>query len=199
LLDLTRISRGKVELHLGHVDAHSLIREAAAMAVSDIAQKQLTVSTSLGAQEHHIWADAIRIQQVFWNLINNAVKFTGAGGTIAIATANDELGRFQFRITDTGIGIEPERKAALFKAFEQGERAVTRQFGGLGLGLAIAKSLVELHHGTIEVESGGPQPGRVLYRDARRGADCACRAALARGWDGDLVATAADSGGRRSW
>jgi signal transduction histidine kinase/CheY-like chemotaxis protein len=159
LLDLTRISRGKIELHLGHVDAHRLIREAATMAANDIAQKQLTVSTSLGAQEHHIWADAIRIQQVFWNLINNAVKFTAAGGTIAIATSNDELGRFQFRITDTGIGIEPERKAALFKAFEQGERAVTRQFGGLGLGLAIAKSLVELHHGTIEVESDGRSRG----------------------------------------
>ena len=159
LLDLTRISRGKIELQLGHVDAHALIREAAGMAANDIAQKQLTVSTSLAAQEHHICADAIRIQQVFWNLINNAVKFTGAGGTIAIATSNDELGRFQFRITDTGIGIEPDRKAALFKAFEQGERSVTRQFGGLGLGLTIAKSLVELHHGTIEVESGGRSRG----------------------------------------
>ncbi len=159
LLDLTRISRGKIELTREHVDAHRLIREAAEMAANDIAQKQLTVSTALAAQEHHIWADAIRIQQVFWNLINNAVKFTGAGGTIAIATSNDELGRFQFQITDTGIGIEPERKAALFKAFEQGERSVTRQFGGLGLGLAIAKSLVELHHGAIAVESGGRSRG----------------------------------------
>jgi signal transduction histidine kinase/CheY-like chemotaxis protein len=159
LLDLTRISRGKIELTREHVDAHRLIREAAQMAANDIAQKQLTVSTTLAAEQHHICADAIRIQQVFWNLINNAVKFTGAGGTIAIATANDELGRFQFRITDTGIGIEPERKAALFKAFEQGERSVTRQFGGLGLGLAIAKSLVELHQGRIDVESGGRTQG----------------------------------------
>ena len=96
---------------------------------------------------------------MFWNLINNAVKFTGADGSIAITTSNDELGRFQFEIADTGIGIAPERKEALFKAFEQGERSVTRKFGGLGLGLAIAKSLVDLHHGTIAVESGGLSQG----------------------------------------
>ena len=159
LLDLTRISRGKIELQLGHVDAHTAIRDAFQIAAKDIEQKQLAVSTSFAANEHHIWADAIRIQQVFWNLINNAVKFTGPGGTIAITTSNDELGRFRFQITDTGIGIDPERKDALFRAFEQGEPSVTRQFGGLGLGLAIAKSLVELHKGSITVESRGRSLG----------------------------------------
>ncbi len=155
LLDLTRISRGKIELHCGHADAHPQVRAALEMATTGAEEKRLTISTALEATEDHLWADPIRLQQVFWNLINNAVKFTPVGGAIAITTANDEQGRFQFQITDTGIGIEPERKEALFKAFEQGERTVTRQFGGLGLGLTIAKTLVDLHDGTIAVESRG--------------------------------------------
>ena len=159
LLDLTRISRGKVELHISEVDAHGLIRDAFEMAAPDIEQKQLATSLALAAEQHHISADPIRIQQVFWNLINNAVKFTGAGGTIAITTANDAAGRFEFKITDSGIGIEADRKENLFNAFEQGERSVTRQFGGLGLGLAIAKNLVELHHGSIAAESRGRSQG----------------------------------------
>jgi signal transduction histidine kinase/CheY-like chemotaxis protein len=173
LLDLTRISRGKIELHLADTDAHALIRAALGMAAREIADKQLTVSTSLTAAEHQIHGDPIRLQQVFWNLINNAVKFTGAGGQITIATRNDDGGRFTFEITDTGIGIDPERKASLFKAFEQGERSVTRQFGGLGLGLAIAKSLVELHDGSIAVESRGRDQGatfRVTLPVMRSGA-----------------------------
>jgi CheY-like chemotaxis protein/anti-sigma regulatory factor (Ser/Thr protein kinase) len=159
LLDLTRISRGKIELHLVEADAHALIRAAVTMAAQQTAEKRLTISTSLAASEHHIHADPVRLQQVFWNLVNNAVKFTGAGGHITIATRNDQPGRFEFEIVDSGIGIDPERKESLFKAFEQGERAVTRQFGGLGLGLAIAKSLVELHHGSIAVESAGRDQG----------------------------------------
>jgi CheY-like chemotaxis protein len=128
------------------------------MAEREIADKKLVVSTSLRAAEHYILADPIRLQQVFWNLVNNAVKFTGAGGKIVIDTRNYS-GQFEFTITDTGIGIDPERRESLFKAFEQGERAVTRQFGGLGLGLAIAKSLVELHHGAITAESAGRDAG----------------------------------------
>ena len=106
-------------------------------------------------REHYILGDSIRLQQVFWNLINNAVKFTPAGGQIVIRTWNDDTGRFHFEIRDNGIGIEPERLASLFTAFEQADASVGRQFGGLGLGLAISKHLVDLHHGTIEAESRG--------------------------------------------
>jgi CheY-like chemotaxis protein/anti-sigma regulatory factor (Ser/Thr protein kinase) len=107
------------------------------------------------AKEYHILADCIRLQQVFWNLINNAVKFTPQGGEITIRTFNDEAGRFHFEIADTGIGIEPQRLGSLFQPFEQADPSVSRQFGGLGLGLAISKRLVEFHRGTIEVESRG--------------------------------------------
>jgi CheY-like chemotaxis protein len=92
---------------------------------------------------------------VFWNLINNAVKFTSPAGKITICTSNDKKARFHFEIADTGIGIEPQRLASLFQPFEQADPSVTRQFGGLGLGLAISKRLVELHRGTIEAESRG--------------------------------------------
>jgi PAS domain S-box-containing protein len=155
LLDLTRIARGKLHLELEDCDAHTIIKNAIETAHSAIAAKQLNVSTQLEAKEYHILADCIRLQQVFWNLINNAVKFTAQGGQIAIRTFNDKSKRFHFEIADTGIGIEPQRLASLFQPFEQADPSVSRQFGGLGLGLAISKRLVDLHHGKIEGESRG--------------------------------------------
>ena len=159
LLDLTRIARGKLHLELEDCDAHTIIQNALETASSAIAAKKLKISTNFGAKEYHILADCIRLQQVFWNLINNAVKFTPQGGEIAIRTSNDKQGRFRFEITDTGIGIEPLRLASLFQPFEQADPSVTRQFGGLGLGLAISKRLVDLHHGKIEADSRGRSLG----------------------------------------
>jgi PAS domain S-box-containing protein len=159
LLDLTRVTRGKIDLHFERVDAHACIREALAITQSAIAEKGLKLSTSLAAENHYIWADSVRIQQVFWNLINNALKFTSSGGQIDIATLNDENGRFEFAITDTGIGIEADRQCSLFTAFDQGDHSLTRQFGGLGLGLAISKHLIDLHDGAIAVESRGRSYG----------------------------------------
>ena len=155
LLDLTRVTRGKLRLDLETCDAHSVIRNAIETASSAIAAKKLKLSAEFNAKEHYILADCIRLQQVFWNLINNAVKFTQPGGQIVIHTFNDERDRFHFEVTDNGIGIEPQRLASLFSPFEQADPSVTRQFGGLGLGLAISKHLVDLHHGTIEAESRG--------------------------------------------
>src|SRR6266478_7692374 len=155
LLDLTRITHGKLHLDLESCDAHAVIRNSIETASSAIAAKKLRLSTKLHAKEHYILADCIRLQQVFWNLMNNAAKFTPPGGQIAISTSNDDRGRFSFEIADNGIGIEPERLASLFTPFEQADASVTRQFGGLGLGLAISKHLVDLHHGTIEAKSRG--------------------------------------------
>jgi len=155
LLDLTRITRGKLQLHLEFVDANAVVRDAIEIANSAILSKQLRVSTELDAEKHHIRADSIRLQQIFWNLINNAVKFTPPGGQIALRTYNDSAGHFRFEITDNGIGIERERLVSIFTPFEQADPSVGRQFGGLGLGLAISKHLIDLHHGTIEAESRG--------------------------------------------
>ena len=175
LLDLTRITRGKLRLDLENCDAHTIIRNAIDTASSAIAAKKLKLSTKLNAKQHYILADCIRLQQVFWNLINNAVKFTPTGGEIGVRTFNDDAGRFHFDITDNGIGIEPERMDSLFTPFEQADASVSRQFGGLGLGLAISKHLVDRHHGTIEADSRGRSFGAtfkvtldtVAQRDAK--------------------------------
>jgi PAS domain S-box-containing protein len=159
LLDLTRIARGKLHLEWEDCDAQTVIRNALETASSAIAAKNLKLLLKFEAKEFHILADCIRLQQVFWNLINNAVKFTPQGGEIVIRTFNDTDGRFHFEITDTGIGIEPQRLASLFQPFEQADPSVSRQFGGLGLGLAISRRLVDLHHGKIEAASRGRSLG----------------------------------------
>src|SRR5947208_173975 len=107
LLDLTRITRGKIELHLEVVDVHGLLRNSLEIARDNILEKQLDLIVNFGADRHHVWADAVRLQQVFWNLLNNAVKFSRKSGRITMRTANEDR-RFVFQITDTGVGIEPE-------------------------------------------------------------------------------------------
>jgi PAS domain S-box-containing protein len=154
LLDLTRISTGKIQLHQQRVDAHAVARDAMIMARSDIHRKGISITTNWDAKLHHVWADPVRLEQVFWNLINNAVKFTGPGGEITVQTWNED-DEWLFGVTDTGIGIEPARQESIFDAFEQGDRGTARQFGGLGLGLAICKNLVVLHGGTLSINSRG--------------------------------------------
>lgn len=159
LLDLTRVVRGKLELHFDRVDAHALVRDALEISRADIISKELQVSTDLSAKEYNIWADPVRMQQVFWNLINNAVKFTPRTGRINIHSSNDAHGRFEFEINDSGIGIDPGRIQSLFEPFEQADSSITRRFGGLGLGLAISKYIVDLHEGNISVQSRGRSYG----------------------------------------
>ena len=158
LLDVTRITRGKIEMHHAAIDVHRLLNDAVQIVQNDMADKQIHLTIDLGAPDHYIWADPVRIQQVFWNLLNNAVKFTPKSGRIAIRSSN-ERGQFVFEITDTGIGIEPERQSRIFEAFDQGARSITRKFGGLGLGLTISKTLLDLHGGTITIHSEGRNRG----------------------------------------
>jgi len=156
LLDLTRISKGKVQLNFEVVDAHTLLRNALDICHADIEQKHLKVQLDLDAQKVHLHGDPARLQQILWNLIKNAIKFTPQDGAIFIATSNDSDGQLRFEITDSGIGIEAEALPKIFDAFEQGGRT---KFGGLGLGLAISKTLVEAHKGTITAQSAGRNQG----------------------------------------
>lgn len=158
LLDLTRISRGKISLHFEAVDAHAVIHNVVAMFQQDIDEKAIAVTTALHAREHHVWADPGRFQQVLLNLLSNAVKFTPRQGTITVRTNNVDS-HLRVEVTDTGVGIEPSVMPRLFNAFEQGERTVTRQFGGLGLGLSIVKSLVDMHKGSVTASSLGKNKG----------------------------------------
>jgi signal transduction histidine kinase/ActR/RegA family two-component response regulator len=156
LLDLTRIDRGKIQLNFEVVDAHTLLQNALDICQAEIGRKHLTPSLQLGARQVHMRADPARLQQIFWNLINNAVKFTPRNGQITITTSNDSSGQLRVEIADTGLGIEPETLPKIFDAFEQGGRT---QLGGLGLGLAISKTLVEAHNGTITAQSAGRNNG----------------------------------------
>ncbi len=158
LLDLTRISRGKIELHYEVVDLHETVRAAIGMFQPAMDAKSMEVTTALRAKMHHVWADPGRVQQVLLNLVSNAVKFTPANGRIAIRSANDDAGGVEIEVTDSGAGIEPEMLRRLFNAFEQSERT-RRLAGGLGLGLSIAKSLADMHGGTLTAGSGGREMG----------------------------------------
>ena len=120
LLDLTRISKGKVQLNFEVVDAHSLLHNALEICHGDIEQKHLTLRLDLAAQKVHLRADPARLQQIFWNLIKNAVKFTPKDGQISISTSNDAGGQLQVEIADTGAGIEAASLPKIFDAFEQG-------------------------------------------------------------------------------
>ena len=163
LLDLTRFTRGKLTLQREVVDLHELLTYAMETCCDEaIHQKQLQVSFHANASAHHTTGDAARLQQVFCNLLSNAVKFTGSGGQIEVTTTNPAREQVEISIRDSGMGIEPEFVPRLFDAFAQGDAAVTRRYGGLGLGLAISKALVELHGGSVSAASAGRDQGSIF-------------------------------------
>ena len=158
LLDLTRVARGKLNLELRPVDAHDKLRRVVEMVAAEAEGRRVAIDLDLAAGRHTVPADAARLQQVFWNLLKNAVKFTPSGGRVTLAT-RDDGGRLKIEVRDTGAGIDADLLPRIFDAFEQGGPETTRQFGGLGLGLAITKILVDLHGGTIRADSGGRGAG----------------------------------------
>jgi two-component system, sensor histidine kinase and response regulator len=163
LLDLTRVSHGKLQLRVaGAVDVHSLLAHAEQIVRRDARVKSLTLRLELTADDHHIAGDAVRMSQVFWNLLNNAVKFTPAGGQITLRTANPAAGQLMVMVSDNGIGIDRQTLPFVFRAFEQGDVRGLQPCSGLGLGLSISKSIVELHGGIIRAESAGPGRGAVF-------------------------------------
>jgi len=155
ITDVSRIIAGKVRLHVQPVELGSVVELAEASVRPAADAKGVRIQMSLDRDTPAVSGDPDRLQQIFANLFSNAVKFTPQGGQITIRTFNDKAGRFHFEIVDTGIGIEPQRLTSLFQPFEQADPSVSRQFGGLGLGLAISKRLIDLHHGKIEAESRG--------------------------------------------
>jgi len=163
LLDLTRIARGKLTLTKQMVDLHSVLRDALLTVEEEIRQKQIIVMRHFTTKDPAILGDAVRLQQIFWNILKNAVKFTPTGGRLTIETClPNERGRVAVKITDTGIGLTSEEIGHIFNAFSQGEHACaggSHRFGGLGLGLAISRMLVELHGGAIRATSAGRNQG----------------------------------------
>jgi two-component system CheB/CheR fusion protein len=155
LLDLTRIARGQLTLQLRPADAHELLQSALEIVRSEIEQRHLTPVVALTASRHELIADAPRLQQVFWNLLRNACKFTPENGTISVRSYNPSPGRITIEISDNGIGIEPQFVERVFHAFEQADS----KSEGLGLGLTTSKAIVEMHTGTIRAHSEGLEKG----------------------------------------
>lgn len=162
LLDLTRITRGKLQLHCKTVKLGRLIHDAINTCLPELKAKRLNLALELDATSQALTADPARVMQILWNLLKNSVKFTPEGGTITVrsrVTDDTPSPAVLVEVKDTGMGIDPDRLGRIFDAFEQGNPKITKQFGGLGLGLAISKALAESHHGTLKATSDGPGHG----------------------------------------
>ncbi|HEX8077863.1 MAG TPA: ATP-binding protein, partial [Chthoniobacterales bacterium] len=133
LLDVTRISKGKLQLSVETASVHEILQRSYEICREEIAAKDLKIEFRLRAEQAFVEGDPARLQQVFWNLIKNSVKFTPAKGRIVIETSNPAPNTLEIRTTDTGIGIEADQIDRIFNAFEQGQSSITRRFGGLGL------------------------------------------------------------------
>ncbi|MHA3775378.1 PAS domain S-box protein [Verrucomicrobiota bacterium sgz303538] len=158
LLDLSRIQQAKLDLRRDTTNVHDLLRHVTSFFEHELTTKGIEVTLELDAQEHILFADPGRLQQVIWNLLSNAVKYTCHHGHITVHTFN-EARTLKIEVRDTGIGITPEVMARLFNAFEQGEQTVTRRYGGLGLGLTISKALIHMHGGQLGAASDGAGKG----------------------------------------
>ncbi len=158
LLDASRISRGAIELRKQRIELAPVVRQAAEAARALAQGRRQKLSVTL--PPHAVWveADAARIAQVAGNLLNNASKFTGEGGALAL-TLEQEAGHAVLRVRDDGIGIEPHQQARIFDLFVQADTSLERRQGGLGIGLTLVRSLVEMHGGTVEVYSEGAGHG----------------------------------------
>ena len=158
LLDISRIITGKLRLDL-RMTALSAIVEGALESVRPAADaKRIRIEADLDAANQSVLCDPARMQQVVWNLLANAVKFTPDDGTVTVGVTRQESS-VTIHVSDSGIGIEPDFLPHVFDRFRQQDAASTRAHGGLGLGLSIARHLVELHGGTIEALSAGPGLG----------------------------------------
>ncbi|WP_119155032.1 hybrid sensor histidine kinase/response regulator [Caldimonas tepidiphila] len=155
LLDLNSIGHGKLHLEHRPVDLHVVVRSVVEMCAADVQDKGLRLSLDLAARHSGVLGDEARLQQVVWNLVRNAVKFTPAGGEVRLASRNPDGGGIVLSCSDTGIGIHADALPRIFTPFEQADPRVSKRFGGLGLGLSIAQGLAHSHGGQLQVRSDG--------------------------------------------
>jgi signal transduction histidine kinase len=159
LLDITRVKRGKLKIAPTAVNLHTLLGQTEEVVRSDDRGKQVTIEFFKKATEFHVFGDPVRLQQVFWNVVRNATRFTPQGGTISIYTDNPGPGRVIVQVVDSGAGMDAETMQRIFSAFEPGGWASQPRYSGLSLGLAISRAIVELHGGSIRAESLGKGRG----------------------------------------
>jgi PAS domain S-box-containing protein len=159
LSDFTKIGQHKLRLHLAEVDAHEIVRFVQVICQTELETGGLNLRVNLSASETVVIADSLRLQQVVWNLLKNAIKFSSPGSTISISTTNDSEGCVLIEVADHGAGIEPAMLPLVFDCFQQG--ALSQQEGkeGLGLGLFIARGMAEAQGGTLTANSAGRGKG----------------------------------------
>ncbi|MBW4485470.1 MAG: PAS domain S-box protein [Tildeniella torsiva UHER 1998/13D] len=155
LLDVSRMLRGKLQISASPVNLAAIIRAAMETVRLAADAKSIRIEAHLEDEVGLVSGDATRLQQVVWNLLSNAVKFTPAAGRVEVRLTQGKANQAQITVTDSGKGVVPEFLPLIFDYFRQADSATTRQFGGLGLGLAIVRHLVELHGGTIQAASPG--------------------------------------------
>ncbi len=158
LLDMSRITAGKIRLDAQQILPIDVVRAAIETLTPAAEAKALRLESALDPVAGPVYGDPGRLQQAVWNLLSNAVKFTPRGGHVRVGLHRAES-RVEISVADTGVGIRPEFLAHVFERFRQADASTTRRYGGLGLGLAIAKHLVELHGGTVQAESAGEGHG----------------------------------------
>jgi two-component system CheB/CheR fusion protein len=159
LLDLARVRSGKLKVEKRQVNVYSVLTATLAIVQNDIDQKQITLKQKFDDTQSIVLGDTVRLQQVFWNVLKNAVKFTPVGGVITIETTVDHENCI-VKVSDSGIGMSRDELGRVFDAFKQGDHSEKpHRFGGLGLGLTISKNLMNLHSGTIDAFSAGRGKG----------------------------------------
>ncbi len=163
LLDLTGIEQGKLVLKYQDCDVHDIVHDALALSGPDLERKKQRMTVNLNARHSLVKGDVVRLQQVLWNVLRNAVKFTPEGGEIKVESMLfDDPPELGVRITDSGMGMTSDEIGRVFQAFAQGDHArssETRHYGGLGLGLAISRRMMDLHSGSIVASSPGRGQG----------------------------------------
>ncbi len=176
LLDMASLNQGKLVLHHQGVDLHETVKAVAAQFSTRLAEQNVAMLTVLSAASPRVLGDRARLIQVLSNLLSNAIKFTPAGGSVRVRTFDTPGGDIALEITDSGVGMTPDVLGRIFDPFEQGDPTTTRQFGGLGIGLAICKRLVQLHGGALSARSDGAGQGATfvvtlpVYREPPSGA-----------------------------
>ena len=159
LLDISRVVHGKLALRPVPLDLHACVREALEVCRGELTAKGLQVTVNLEATRPQLTGDPSRLRQVFWNLLQNAAKFTPEGGAITVRSRDREGGGVAVEVADTGAGISPELLPKIFDAFERGTSKTPLGVDGLGLGLAIAQAIVQAHGGRILATSAGEGQG----------------------------------------
>lgn len=161
ILDVSRVITGKLQLNLGPIDLVAVVDAALDAVRPALEAKEIKIETIIDVNMRIVQGDADRLQQVVWNLLSNAAKFTPSGGKVEVRVSHDSS-HVQIQVSDTGPGIDPEFLPHVFERFRQADGSITRSYGGLGLGLAIVRHLVELHGGLITAENRSNGSGAIF-------------------------------------